>query len=307
MTSIAVVAHAGKTLGGGLTELRRRLEAGLGADPLWLEVEKSRMAPKAAKRCLKAGADLILVWGGDGTVQRVVDTVAGSDVTLAILPAGTGNLLANNLGIPIDLEGALEVALHGARQDLDVGVINGERFAVMAGAGFDAIMMKDAGTKMKNRFGRLAYVYTGVKASAEGSTKVKVDVDGQRWFSGRAGCVLFGSMGTLTGGLQAFPDADPTDGKLEVGVVTADSPVKWARVLARAAMKKADRSPLARTTRAKKVDVRFATPVAYQLDGGARPAAKKLKVRVQPAAVRFAVPPASAVPAVPAGSAVPAP
>ena len=200
----------------------------------------------------QAGADLIFVWGGDGTVQRVVDTVAGSDVTLAILPTGTGNLPANNLGIPIDLEGALEVALHGARQDLDVGVINGERFAVMAGAGFDAIMMKDAGTKMKNRFGRLAYVYTGVKASAEGSTKVKVDVDGQRWFSGRAGCVLFGSMGTLTGGLQAFPDADPTDGKLEVGVVTADSPVKWARVLARAAMKKADRSPLARTTRARR-------------------------------------------------------
>ena len=299
MTSVAVVAHAGKTLGGGLAELRRRLEADLGADPLWFEVEKSRMAPNAVKRCLKAGADLILVWGGDGTVQRVVDTVAGSDVTLGILPAGTGNLLANNLGIPIDLKGALEVALHGARQDLDVGVINGERFAVMAGAGFDAIMMKDADTKMKDRFGRLAYVYTGVKASGEASTKVKVDVDGQRWFSGRAGCVLFGSMGTLTGGLRAFPDADPTDGKLEVGVVTADSPVKWARVLARAAMKKADRSPLARTTRAKKVDVRFAAPVAYELDGGARPAAKKLKVRVQPAAVRFAVPPVPAVPAVP--------
>lgn len=290
MTSIAVIAHAGKTLGAGLPELRRRLETDIGADPLWFEVEKSRLAPKAAKRCLKAGVDLILVWGGDGTVQRVVDVVAGSAVTLAILPAGTGNLLAGNLGIPIDLDGALDVALHGSRTELDVGVINGECFAVMAGAGFDARMMKEADGKLKDRLGRLAYVVTGIRAAGNDATKVKVEVDGSRWFSGRAGCVLFGSMGTLTGGLVAFPDADPTDGQLEVGVVTADSRVQWARVLARAATKTVERSPLTRTTRGRKIDVSFTKPIAYQLDGGDRPAAKKLKVRVRSAAVRFAVP-----------------
>lgn len=290
MTSLAVIAHARKTLGGGLPELRRRLEADMGVEPAWYEVEKSRMAPKAAKRCLADGAELILVWGGDGTVQRVVDTVAGSAVTLGILPAGTANLLATNLGIPIDLEGALDVALHGAHLDLDVGVINGERFAVMAGAGLDAVMIRDADGRLKDRLGRLAYVYTGFRASARHAVKVKVDVDGTRWFSGKAGCILFGSMGTLTAGFVAFPDADPTDGMLEVGVVTAGTRVEWARVLARLATGSVERSPLTRTTRGSKIDVRFTKPTAYELDGGERPNTKKLKVRVQPAAVRFAVP-----------------
>lgn len=290
MTSIAVVAHGRKTLGGGLPELRRRLEVDLGAEPMWHEVDKSRKAPKAVKRCLEAGADLILVWGGDGMVQRVVDTVAGSGVTLGVLPAGTANLLAHNLGIPIDLEGALDVALNGARRDLDVGVANGERFTVMAGAGLDADMIKDADGKLKDRVGPLAYVFTGIRAAGHDTVKVKVDVDGSRWFSGTAGCLLFGSMGTLTGGLVAFPDADPCDGLLEVGVVTADSRLEWARVMGRLATKSAERSSLTRTTRGRKIDVRFAKPTAYELDGGDRPKTKKLKVRVQPGAVRFAVP-----------------
>lgn len=290
MTSVAVIAHVGKSLGGGLPELRRRLDADVGTDTMWFEVEKSRMAPKAAKRCLDGGADLILVWGGDGTVQRVVDTVAGSGVELGILPAGTANLLATNLGIPIDLSGALDVALHGSRRALDVGVINGERFTVMAGAGFDAEMIKDADGKLKDRFGRLAYVFTALRASGREATKIKVDVDGTRWFRGRAGCVLFGSMGTLTGGLVAFPDADPTDGKLDVGVVTADSRMKWARVMSRLATKEPARSPLTRMTKARKVDVWFAKPTAYELDGGARPPTKRLKIRIQPAAIRIAVP-----------------
>ena len=290
MTSLAVIAHAGKTLGDGLPELRRRLEADVGAEVMWHEVDKSRKAAKVAKGCLEAGADLILVWGGDGTVRRVIDAVAGSGVGLGILPAGTANLLANNLGIPIDLGGALDVALHGARRELDVGVVNGERFAVMAGAGLDAVMIKDADGPIKDRLGRLAYVVTGVRAAGHEALKVKVDVDGTRWFSGRAGCILFGSMGTLTGGLVAFPDADPTDGRLEVGVVTADTRMEWARVLARVATRSAEKSPLTRTTRGRKIKVRFAKPTPYELDGGDRSKVKKLKVRVEPAAVRIAVP-----------------
>jgi diacylglycerol kinase (ATP) len=290
MTSVAVIAHGGKTFGDGLAELRRRLDAEVGTDVLWYEVEKSRKAPKAAKRCLDAGADLILVWGGDGTVQRVVDAVAGSGVTLGILPAGTANLLAHNLGIPLDLDGALDVALHGARRDLDVGVVNGERFTVMAGAGLDADMIKGADGKLKDRFGRLAYVYTGMRAAGQDTFKADVDVDGERWFSGKAGCLLFGSMGTLTGGLVAFPDADPCDGQLEVGVVTAESRLEWARVMGRLVTKSAERSSLTRTTRGRKVNVRFSSKTAYELDGGDRPRAKKLKVRVEPSAIRFAVP-----------------
>src|SRR5581483_1238978 len=99
-----------------------------------------------------------------------------------------------------------------------------------AGTGFDAVMMDGADRGLKDRFGRLAYVWTGARATRRKPAKVKIVVDGARWFSGRAACVLLGNMGTLTGGLNAFPDARPDDGKLEVGVVTADGTVEWARV-----------------------------------------------------------------------------
>ena len=163
MKKIAVVAHGDKTLGGGLTELRAVLAREGYPDPLWYEVAKSSEAPKYARRALDKGADVIFAWGGDGTVQRCIDALAGTDALLAILPAGTANLLATNLSIPIDLGEAVKVGLHGLQRELDTGTINGEHFAVMAGTGFDAFMIKEAGKKMKDRFGRLAYFYTGTK------------------------------------------------------------------------------------------------------------------------------------------------
>ena len=77
---VAVIAHAGKTLGGGLPELRRVLEAAGVADPFWCEVPKSRKAPAQVRRALDEGAELIVAWGGDGMVQRCVDVLAGSEV-----------------------------------------------------------------------------------------------------------------------------------------------------------------------------------------------------------------------------------
>jgi len=87
--------------------------------------------------------------------------VAGTEAVLAILPAGTVNLLATNLDVPEDLTEAVQVGLHGERRLLDTGSVNGEHFAVMAGAGLDARMIKEADAGMKDRIGRAAYVYTG--------------------------------------------------------------------------------------------------------------------------------------------------
>ena len=149
MTTIAVVAHSGKTLQGGLTQLREELTAAGVLDPLWFEVPKSKMAPKRVREAIVAGAELIYVWGGDGMVQRCIDVVAGSDTRLAIVPAGTANLLATNLEIPKDIRAAVQLGLHGRRRKLDTGRINGEHFAVMAGAGFDALMIHDADGSLK--------------------------------------------------------------------------------------------------------------------------------------------------------------
>ena len=111
---VAVVAHRKKKLGGGLLELRETLTRYGVTDLLWYEVPKSKKAPKQVKRALEEGAERVLVWGGDGTVQRALDVLAGSGVPMAVLPAGTGNLFARNLGIPVDLDKAVQVALGGS-------------------------------------------------------------------------------------------------------------------------------------------------------------------------------------------------
>jgi diacylglycerol kinase (ATP) len=90
-------------------------------DLLWYEVGKSKKAPKRVRQAVEAGAKLILAWGGDGLVQHCLDTVAGSDVPVGIIPAGTANLLAHNLGIPENLREALHIALTGRRRSLDLG------------------------------------------------------------------------------------------------------------------------------------------------------------------------------------------
>ena len=105
MSVVAVIAHTGKTMGGGLVELRRLLEAEGVADPLWYEVPKSRKAPKRVRHALDEGAELVFVWGGDGMVQRCADVLAGTEATMAILPAGTANLFASNLGHPVGSRG----------------------------------------------------------------------------------------------------------------------------------------------------------------------------------------------------------
>ena len=288
--TVAVIAHTGKTLGGGLDELRRHLSEAALDNVLWYEVPKSRKAPKRARAALKDGAQLIFLWGGDGMVQRCTDALAGTGVPVAILPAGTANLFAGNLGIPKDLPEAVRIGLYGARRILDLGRVNGEHFAVMAGVGFDARMIKDADRGLKNRIGRLAYAWTGLRNVEGAGRDVRVKLDGDTWYRGRASCVLLGNVGTITGGIPAFADARPDDGWLEVGVVTAEGAVEWARTLGRMVTGHPDRSPFVRTGRAKKIRVRLSKPVVYELDGGARTRVDRLKARVAPGAITVCVP-----------------
>jgi diacylglycerol kinase (ATP) len=291
MVKVAVIAHAGKTLGGGLPELRRVLEAAGVADPFWCEVPKSSKAPAQVRRALDEGAELIVAWGGDGMVQRCVDVLAGSEVALAIIPAGTANLFATNLGIPSDIEGAVAVGLHGARRRVDLGRFNGERFAVMAGAGFDAAMIRDAGDGgLKERLGRVAYVWTGSKNLRSKPFRADIEVDGANWYKGKASCILFGNVGKLVGGVEAFEDARPDDGRLELGIVTAEGLLEWGRMIARAAVGPVDKSPLAQTTKARSVKVKLNRKVLYELDGGDRTKVKAFKVKVEPGAVTVCVP-----------------
>jgi diacylglycerol kinase (ATP) len=290
LTSVGVLAHSAKTLGGGLEELRKTLATHGITDPMWYEVPKSRLVPERAQKLLKAGAELIFVWGGDGTVQRVIDTVAGAPVTLAILPAGTANLFATNLGIPKDLEEAVKIGLNGSRRQLDVGLINHERFGVMAGTGLDALMIRDADAGLKDKVGRFAYVWTGAKNVRESSVKMCIEVDGTVWFKGKASCLLVGNVGDVIGGISAFPDARPDDGWLNIGVVTASGALDWVRTLGRSVIGDVEGSPFVQTTTGRRFDIRLGKSLPYEIDGGARKKTKRLKCKVEPGAITVCVP-----------------
>ncbi|MEV4702545.1 YegS/Rv2252/BmrU family lipid kinase [Actinoplanes sp. NPDC049316] len=291
---VAVVAHQRKTLGGGLDELRRLVTDEGVDDLLWYEVPKSKKAPKQVRKAVKEKPDLLIVWGGDGMVQRTLDALAGakggSRIPVGIIPAGTANLLATNLGIPGDVAGAVQTAFHGRRHRLDLGVLNGEHFAVMAGIGFDGAMIHDADGELKDRMGKMAYVWTGLRHLDDAAPKAKIKVDGTDWFSDEATCVLVGNVSMITGGITAFDDAKPDDGWLDVGVATARGATQWARTMGRMAVGRSEESPFVHMTRARRIDVKLQEPLTYELDGGSRDKVKKIRVEVAPAAVKVCVP-----------------
>lgn len=290
MSVIAVVVNSKKATPGGLSELRKEFEENAPSEVRWYEARNSRDSFDMARRALKDGAELLFVWGGDGTVQQCLNAVARRKAVLAILPAGTANLFATNLGIPHTIAEAVAVGLHGEERTLDVGIVNGERFAVMAGVGLDADMMHEADQSLKDRFGRLAYVWTGARASHKKSRRMRIKLDGRLWFDGRASCVILGQMGQIGAGMVAFPDSRPDDQLLDVGVVTAKSAAQWARVVGRIAVGHPDRSPLTRMGQGRKVDITLTRPTRYELDGGPRKKTKRLRAKIESGTLVVKVP-----------------
>jgi diacylglycerol kinase (ATP) len=288
VSTIAVIAH-GRKRTADLPKLRRALER-WGVDPMWVEVPKSKRAPKQLRKLLDRGADHIFVWGGDGMAQRCIDILAGTDATLAIVPAGTSNLLASNLGIPKAVTKAVDVGLHGRRRKIDVASLNGERFAVMAGTGFDAEMINGADGKLKRHLGRAAYLVTGAKSLRVRPFEARIRVDGSPWYEGPASCILAGNMGSLFAGVEVFADAEPDDGLLDLAVITADGVAQWAGAVGRTIAGHPERSPSFRITRGRKVKVKLDRKVLYELDGGSRTKVKAYRLAIEPAAITVCVP-----------------
>ncbi len=171
-----------------------------------------------------------------------------------------------------------------------MGRFNGEKFAVMAGAGFDASMIQQADGSLKERLGRVAYVWTGSQQLRAKPFKAKIEVDGAPWYAGAASCILVGNVGRLFGGVEVFADARPDDGRLELGVVNADGVTDWVRTLARTAVGQAERSPLVQATSAKRIKVKLNRKVLYEIDGGDRKKVKSFGIKVKPAAITICLP-----------------
>ncbi len=256
----------------------------------WMPTTEQSPGTEQGARAAAGGVDTVVACGGDGTVRAVLEGVAGTSAHLGVVPLGTGNLLASNLDLPTGLD-AVAISVSGVPRRLDVGVINGERFAVMAGVGLDASMVADANSALKRRVGTLAYVVSALKQMRTLRSqvfRVDVEADGESW-SGRSAMVLIGNCGDVSGGLTVFPDAQPDDGRLDVAIVTATSLRAWLSVLGRMVLSRPQRSDLVRRSSARHIVVRLDRPLPYELDGEVRPAARVLDVSVEPDAVSVRV------------------
>jgi YegS/Rv2252/BmrU family lipid kinase len=282
MTQLAVVANTKKISRRDVRRLKDAL-GDIGVDRTrWITIDKGTAATKATAKALDRGADVVLVCGGDGTVRAASQALVGSDAALAVLPSGTANLFASAMNIPDDPMELVDLIRRGERRTIDTATCNGLTFNVMAGTGFDAAMI-DSADDDKERLGVVAYLRAGVKEAREREAfEMRVDVDDKQVFEGPASCVLVGNIGTLKGGVEAFPNASPCDGVLDVAVVTATGLKAWAGLMANAVRHRQHLARHADLWAGRSISVHTDAKHRFELDGGVRGKAKNLDFDVVP-------------------------
>jgi len=211
------------------------------SEPLWFETGPEDGGAAAVREALDAGVDLLIVAGGDGTVRMGADLVTGTGVPLAIIPAGTGNLLARNLGIDVtSLRNAVRTAFDGEEREIDLGELEiespeGERsrhaFAVMVGFGLDAEMIDATDDDLKKKVGWLAYVdAAGRVISSLDTVRVQVRMDRARTVRQTVNTMVIGNCGTITNGIVLLPDAAIDDGMLDIALIRPKGARGWLQV-----------------------------------------------------------------------------
>jgi diacylglycerol kinase (ATP) len=307
-----------------MTELRAQLEAAMlaqeWAPPLVLETTAEDPGLGQTEAALAEGVDLVCAMGGDGTVRAVAQALAGSTTPMGLLPAGTGNLLARNLLLPLfSLDEAVAVATGGRNRHVDVGWItldpvaedepateseeavvtatSRRAFLVMAGIGFDAHVMEATSEEFKARVGVAAYFAQGAKHIFRPRFTTTLVMDGGAPVTCKARTILAGNCGRLTGGIQLMPDAVVDDGELNVVAITAKGIYGLAgaatHILAR---KPESHAQLDRWT-ARTLEVTVEDPQKVEIDGDVIGEARHALIEVEPRSLVVRV--STAVPATP--------
>jgi len=264
-------------------------------EPLWFETTLEDPGVGQAHAALEAEVDLVVAAGGDGTVRVVCHELARTGTAVGILPHGTGNLLARNVGIPLNVKDALDVVFGGQDRAIDLVSYSSDAqrdtsFLVMAGLGMDAAIMDGAPDELKKKVGWLAYFISGVKSLSFPATKVQISVDGGEFKKFRARTVVIGNVGFLQAGLPLLPEAEIDDGVLDVVVLAPKRLLGWLAIVVRViSRQKRTNERLGRMT-GRKVVVRAEKPTPMQLDGDSIGDGTEMTVEVQPGVLLVRVP-----------------
>lgn len=275
--------------------LRRRLLDAIpksrGADAVVLP--GPRQAEKVAREAVKDGYGRLVVAGGDGTVNEVVSGIGHSGVELGIIPLGTGNVLAYDLGIEADnLDQALATLRAGRVRELDVGKVGDKCFLLMAGFGFDAEVVRTVAPRAKGLFGRMAYAPTLVRESVRYQpSEFRLTFDGKTSLTTMAYNVIVCNCASYAPNFQIAPNARHDDGLLDVltfehrpamklrflGWLSASLITQWA----------ADSSAV--HYQAAHIRIESSPAVKMQIDGDVR-GESGVDIEVMPKALRLVVP-----------------
>lgn len=261
-------------------------------DGVAIDVRITRHAGEARQLAHEhaAGARMVIAVGGDGTVAEVTSEIAELDVPLAILPGGSTNIIARELGIPTDIEAgtALICGPHQHKR-IDIGRSDRRHFVHMAGAGFDSRLFARSNSKLKRRIGWLAYLPAAARSLLDRSAFVTVTVDGTL-ISARSPLVLVANGRSVAHPKLTIAEGiSKSDGVFDVFIVTAVRPVSLARVLGRLATRHIDRSPYVTRLQGKRVTIESEPELPVEFDGdvdGATP----ITVELMPGALQVVVP-----------------
>ena len=269
--------------------IRRALAAEGWSEPLWLETTVDDAGGRQAALAVKAQVGVLFVCGGDGTVLAALAALTGSNVALAILPAGTGNVLALNLGLPADMTGCVRVATRGDRRRIDLGQVDGRPFAVACGIGLDALMLGVTPKRAKRHLGWAAYGASVVWHLSEPQFRVGISLDGAEPISREVHSVLVANVGRFPGGINLVPEATAFDGLLDVVLIAPRRLRDWVKLLA-TVVGRNPKGGRIETFHVRTVTVRSDGARPRELDGDSLPPGDELTVTVLASAVTVCVP-----------------
>ncbi len=207
----------------------------------WYPTSEADAGQGPTRAAMAGAAAVVLAAGGDGTVRAVAEALRGTGVPIALVPSGTGNLLARNLGLTLTNHAeSIGAAFTGTERAIDLGVseisrADGTReehvFLVMAGLGLDAKMIALTNPRLKKAVGWLAYVDAGVRALPSlHPVKLRYSLDGGQERSTSVHTIIIGNCGALPGGILLLPDAEPDDGLLDIAALRPRGPFGWLKV-----------------------------------------------------------------------------